>query len=933
MVRRKVRALIVSGVMALVLSAVVHQGPEKLTLRVEHGFNRALTMLAEKAYGPADQKTATALGRLAITYGELGDYAKALPLEERALAIREKALGPEHPETVDALSYLALIHNGLGDYAKALPLGERALAIREKTLGPEHPETADALYNLAITHRDLGDYATALPLEERALAIREKALGPEHPETADALYNLAITHWRLGENSKALTLAERALATREKVSGPEHADTAGVLKILSIIYRELGLYPKALIAGERALAIRERVLGKENPETADTMHWLAMTLGELGMRKEALHKQKQVLRILRGTSGPKDEEIMWAVNNLAESYNDLGMFDRALPHAIKAVSLQEKIFGPDHPEMATSLDTLANTYSGLGKHGQALPLREKALEVREGKLGLDHPSVAFYLLKLADAHHGLSHASESTTLGVRALSISEKSLGTEHPFTAIVRSRVGMLFSGNGARLEGITLQKMAVNALQGTRANISELGAEAMSAFTEKIEHVYQNLADHLLAEGRIPEAQRVLEMLKEHEYLEFTRGGSVGGDKKTIPYTPEESEWREWYLSIVSRSDFIDLMSDPGRFEGTRKDAVAPDGAAQQGVTSGHYRTLLRTLGPGVALAWYYLSDANVGMILTTKDGQKVYKTRINAEEVTRKTYQWLAQIRDPNSDPVPLATEFYRILIGPAEKDLARMGVKTLMIAPDGVLRYLPFSALHDGADYLVKRLELPVYTGVAQERLREIDTPQWTAVGFGVTQGFDDFQPLPAVRKELTQIIGPESGGLLPGAIHLDDEFTQETLRAATERRYPLMHVASHYRFSPGTEVNSYLLLGNGEQLSLGELREQGYRFDGVDLLTLSACETALGGGRDRRGKEIEGFGTLAQKLGAKAVIASLWKVADESTAKLMVDIYRRRERGAQSKIGAVREAQVALMEREEYSHPYYWAPFILMGNWR
>ena len=102
---------------------------------------------------------------------------------------------------------------------------------------------------------------------------------------------------------------------------------------------------------------------------------------------------------------------------------------------------------------------------------------------------------------------------------------------------------------------------------------------------------------------------------------------------------------------------------------------------------------------------------------------------------------------------------------------------------------------------------------------------------------------------------------------------------------------------------------------------------------MDLLTLSACDTGLGGGRDERGREIEGFGVIAQQQGAKAVLATLWPVADQSTAVLMADMYRRRQTQNLTKIEALRQAQIALQSQPKYAHPYYWAPFILMGNWK
>ena len=165
------------------------------------------------------------------------------------------------------------------------------------------------------------------------------------------------------------------------------------------------------------------------------------------------------------------------------------------------------------------------------------------------------------------------------------------------------------------------------------------------------------------------------------------------------------------------------------------------------------------------------------------------------------------------------------------------------------------------------------------------------------------------------------------------MYLDEQFTAARLKDVGQRNVQLMHVSSHFQLSPGTEANSFLLLGDGQRLTLGEIRTQNYRFDQVDLLTLSACDTGLGGGRDANGKEIEGLGVIAQQQGAKAVLATLWPVADQSTAILMTDMYQRRQAQGLSKIEALRQAQLALMAQPKYAHPFYWAPFILMGTWK
>ena len=205
----------------------------------------------------------------------------------------------------------------------------------------------------------------------------------------------------------------------------------------------------------------------------------------------------------------------------------------------------------------------------------------------------------------------------------------------------------------------------------------------------------------------------------------------------------------------------------------------------------------------------------------------------------------------------------------------------------------------------------------------------------------------------------------------GEVHLDEAFTEERLQAGLAQKFPVLHIASHFKFSAGTEADSFLLMGDGSKLSLQDVRRR-YRFAGVDLLTLSACETAFGGGEDSNGREVEGFATLAQSRGARAVLATLWPVADESTSRMMQTMYSNREKQKLTKAAAVRQSQLALLTgnvlgsdgkapvvgpevwrgaqrnplssstqqqplfvldaKKPFAHPYYWAPFILMGNW-
>jgi CHAT domain-containing protein len=167
--------------------------------------------------------------------------------------------------------------------------------------------------------------------------------------------------------------------------------------------------------------------------------------------------------------------------------------------------------------------------------------------------------------------------------------------------------------------------------------------------------------------------------------------------------------------------------------------------------------------------------------------------------------------------------------------------------------------------------------------------------------------------------------------ISGRILLDEDFTQKTFTQALNEEKPIVHLASHFKFNSGTTDDSFLLLGDGERLTLKAIDTGSVAFVNVNLLTLSACDTAVVVG-ERAGREVEGFGVLAQKRGAKTVIATLWKIADGSTGDFMSTFYTNLKESGITKAEALRRTQLAFIEYAGFSHPFYWAPFILMGNW-
>lgn len=916
-------------------------------------------------------EVALSLLMLANSYAELNQFEKALSYQQRGTTISENQLGKNHPDMARLLTHLANIYQKLGQYDKAIPVNLRALSIREKSLGPDHPNTALILNNLAGNYRSLGLYDKAVPLLTRSVAIVEKVLGPNSDGTAVVINNLAAIYRDLGQYSKALSLSQRALNINEKALGPDHPDTALTLNYLGVVYRDLGQYEKAFPLLQRALDINERILGEEHPDTAQTLNNLANAYADLAQWDRAQELIQRSLVIHEKVYGLKHSTTAVVVNNLARLYTGQYLHEKALPLNQRALEIHEETLGPMHPFTAQSLNILANTFSELGLYEKALPLNERALGILENTFGSMHPETAQSLTYLAETLNGMRLNDRARSTNERAVSVFESILGPGHRNTARSLNNLAVNYANDGQLEVAIVFMKAAVNSYQDQRERVSHIGAQELRSFTAAVSGSYQSLASDLAEQGRLSEAQMVLDMLKEDEQFDFVRRSDVADPRRTrIGYNATEKAWMERYRLISSRLAalgaqeqvlqkqaklglsaeqekrkkvlFEDLRVAQKAFETflnemrvnfARSGPARSADIAELSVDSvSELQTLIRGLGHDAVLLQYYVTDDQVGMLLTTLGVQLARSTKVNAKELNRQIAEFRRLLRDPKSNLLPASQALYQLLVAPVAQDLEQAGAKTVMLSLDGALRYLPFGALHDGQRYLVQRWNLPLYTSVTKNRLRDAVTPQWQAAGLGVTRAMGEFAALTAVKAEMNSIVKAAGSGVLSGEVYLDEAFTAMRLKDVSQRSFQLLHVASHFRFSPGTEVNSFLLLGDGQQLTLGDIRIQNYRFDNVDLLTLSACDTGLGGGRDAQGREIEGFGVIAQQQGAKAVLATLWPVADQSTATLMAEMYRRRQEQKLTKTEALRQAQLSLLSQSRYAHPFYWAPFILMGNW-
>lgn len=905
-------------------------------------------------------------------------------------------------------------------YKKAISQGAKSGQAELKLAGlydnglgvQQNPTEAANLYRIAAEREDIeqahqlndqarvlmnqGKYQEMIALSQRALEIREKILGQNHADTAESLTQLGITYLRLKQSDKALPLLRRALEINDKVFGSENPVTAMSSNILAVLYKNTGRYDKALPLYQRNLAILEKTIGPEGQIISSSLYILADIYGIFGQYDKALLHYQRALTIDEKTLGAEHASIALTLLKMAGLYENIGQKDKTLQLLIRSLAINEKALGPNHTDTAESLTYLAMYYLNIGQIDKAVPLQQRALAIYE-KTQLDAADASvylplIYLTRLSgqnDKNLSLLHQAYRAAL-----------IASEPDTLSAIQGYLGATYAGQGNPATAIFYLKSSVNTIQSTRAASHRLDRSLQESLLKKNEDVYQALADLLIDAGMLAEAQQVLTMLKEDEYFDFIRRDAQADARSThMSFTDAERIYADRLeligkksAALADRRNALESMAKLGLTKEQEKERdrirVELDSQAQQlvallnelerklptakkqtatatgEVELDRIRKTLAALGHGSALIQYVVAENRVLIFLTTPKSHLFRVSEIPAKSLNRKMIEFGQLLRNPSLDPRPLGQELYKLLITPVENDLKQAGAKTLMLSLDGSLRYLPMAALHDGKAYLAERFPLAIYTEVAKDKLREKPVDQWKVAGLGTTRKIGEFSALPAVQQEMDGIVRVKSGnlskGILPGEVYLDESFTEARFRELTDQPFPVLHIASHFKFIPGTEAQSFLLLGDGEQLSLAEIRSGGWKFNSVDLMTLSACETGLGGGRDANGREIEGFGVLAQKQGAKGVLATLWSVADQSTALLMQTMYRARQEKRLTKAEALREAQLALITGNHkmptetkvmspinststapayttdparpYAHPYYWAPFILMGNW-
>ncbi|MES2355550.1 MAG: CHAT domain-containing protein [Pseudomonadota bacterium] len=540
-------------------------------------------------------------------------------------------------------------------------------------------------------------------------------------------------------------------------------------------------------------------------------------------------------------------------------------------------------------------------------------------------------------LLLAKSLNGLSQLYEQQDRFAEALRLTDEGVRyaqriDEQDLLIALEWRRGRLFKQIGRTDLALDAYQRAVDHIEAIRQDIPITYQEGKSSFRETLEPVYLGLADLLLraSDGKGEAQQQVL----------YQRARDA--------------------LELMKQSEMADFLGDRCTVD-----------AAKHALTN--------TVPSRTAILYPIMLPDRLELLLETANGIQRRSTSVSDEDVRRTISRFTVALRKPGSSYRDDARQLFDWLLYPFDDILKNAQIDTIVFVPDGKLRLIPLGALHDGNQFIAQKYAVATIPGLTMTSsnqriprnqkillagLSEVG-PVWEKLpptfleemGLGdivvestVSRGprsllrglaglesqsqdkptqeysIKEMLLLPGVEKEISTLRNQFKGEVL-----LNEKFTLDRFKArVVDGDYNIVHIASHGYFSNRAQTSFIMtyddlltLQGLQNLLQVKESRDQS-----IDLLTLSACETAAGDDRAPLG-----FAGIALKAKAHSALGTLWPVADIAATTLMPRFYQALSQANTSKIKALQQAQMSLIADPAFEHPFFWAPFILVGNWQ
>jgi len=874
---------------------------------------REATEFTIKEYGAADVQVAAAMKQLAEVLQAQGKLGEAESLFRKSLAISEKTLGPDHPYIASTINNFAVVLQAQGKLEEAESLFRKSSDISIKTMGPDHPDLATTLGNLAAVLRAQGKLGEAESLLRKSLAIFEKALGLNHPDIAFTLNNLAVVLQAQGKLVEAEALLRKSLAINEKLLGPQHLSQATPLRELAGVLRDQEKLVEAESLLRQSLAILETKLDPNHPSIAFTLHDLALVLISQDQSSKAVPLLQKALSIEIRTLGDKDPNVATTMGNLGVALARLGRQAEADTYLTKSLLILDESRG--HRSLAAAMRrNLA--FERSGKFNQTRP-GSVQYSVGQVLVGTIPETVTEGMADVLLAQH---EPNERLVYGL--------------PLLQGAPSEAGLLALRTSLMMKAQTQD--AVRALLELRRTLRT--AEQKQKYQKMIALLTQRelvLASANQVRETIAEAASLLRQAKQTYWeLAAQRSSDSFGRPKPVSNIVDEVA-----KAIPSYSVLVEFGL---------------------GVKADFGQTTAREIAATLELHYVAIVLAPSGSVRVVDLGEQ--------ESIHGAVRTFLGELQTTRGDVRNPARIAYDVLFSKLERVL-EPGTRQLIASSDGALSVVPWAALFDGKAYLADRLSFRYVSSgrdllnqpsrkpttqpavmmatrvsgqVALTEAEKVGKALAQTLGAKLTEQSTDGQVLAQQNPSVLTLIshgyfgdvGKDTDTSVRLPAHLlanvkmgneRDAAPQAKLVMAEKRKAEELMNASGLMMMPGPDGSKDSKQDG--RLTAVEVREM--NLQGTKLVMLLACKGAAGG--LSFGQGVYGLRRAVLQAGAETVVGTLWSVEEKSASELaknyMTKLWTDKKA---TRVGAMEAAMKEMRKDPRYSHPHYWAPFVVMG---
>jgi len=830
---------------------------------------------------------------------------KAIGIYNQALEIYRN-IGDERGEA-EVLGGFGLIYSS-SDSQKSWSYYEEALKARENV--DDKVLIGNSLNSLGLIHLlFLNDYQQAISYFDKAASVR-KEIG-DLPNLGRSLTAKATAYEKLGSFDQALDNYTRSYAIYEEVGDPFRM-AESLLKSGSMLIN-LGNYPEALDQLEKSLEISRDI--EDGIGISDALNQIGFVYLKMGDYSTALDKFNEAIEIT------KEQNDQWGLagvyNNLAVMLQNAGRTEKALDYYLNALSLYEK--ENDQHSVLICLLNIGTIYFDLKDYAKAENYHKRALDLSRD-----------LLIKDLEANSLLNLANDQSITGKKDEALSNYTTGYEIAKELNNPDLKWRFIAGMAENYESrneydkvVALNDTALAILDNLRNTLKR--DEFKASFMAQERYVYEDIIDLL-------------------QFLHETNN-TKGYDTLAFKYA-EQSKSRV-LLDLLTESD----RSNPAGTDLRSESLINPEPLSL---------TEAKLLCPdkNTVILEYSVGDSSSCLWVITQSSHKLFRIPDSGT-----LQEQIETIRFALQNPEEKVSDFftnagtflYEKLLKPAEPYLSKKS--KLVIIPDGILNYLPFEVLltqnkvvlpgnkYSDLPFLVKKF--PVSYGQSASVLRslladqsESTTAAKKLIAFGdpVYEDQDGnfefhYSRLEFSGKEIENIESYFEKA--SSEVYVRDKATEQNVKKEGGlTKFDYVHFATHGYIDEDEPDRSSLVLtqepNTGEDgfLRASEIFNLSLN---ADLVVLSACQTGLG--KLIRGEGMVGLTRAFMYAGTPSIVVSLWSVSDNSTAVLMGEFYKNLIKNKLSKTDALRKAQLSLIKDPEYAHPFYWAPFILIGDWR